>query len=324
MPPAVAVQAVRPPIRRRLRGLVGVAVALSILVLYPAVFSNALTLGVTIVLFAAMATAWDVLGGWTGQLSLGHAVFVGIGAYTMGLLVLRAGVAPWWGALVGIGISMVVAGTWGWITLRLRGPYFVLASIAVAELIRIVVNNWARLTGGSEGLSLTALPRVFGLDLFSRQVEFYLALLLLGLALILAWWLTGSRFGYHLQAIREDEDAAMALGINPPRDNVAAFLLSAALTSLGGSLYGIFLGFFDPRSMFGLDLSVQLALMAYIGGAGTLFGPLVGAGLLVGGSEMLRIYFPGKSLFVYGVVIIVVVLYAPEGIGTIARRLRRG
>src|SRR5438876_1108057 len=206
---------------------------------------------------------------------------------------------------------------------RLRGPYFALASIAVAEMTRIVANNWASLTGGAEGVSLPSLPRFLGLDLFSRRVEFYIALVLLGLAVVAASWLQRSRFGYHLQAIREDEDAAMAVGINPTRDKVLAFLASAALTSLGGSLYGIFLGFFEPRGMFSLDLSVQLALMAYIGGVGTLFGPLVGAGLLVGGSEVLRIYFPGKSLFVYGLLIILVVLFAPDGLGTVVRRVRR-
>ena len=300
-----------------------VLVVLAVLAFYPVVFRNFLTLGVTIVLFAGMATAWDVLGGWTGQLSLGHAVFVGIGAYTMALLVLRAGVAPWWGAMAGVGASVVVAAMWGGVTFRLRGPYFALASIAVAEMTRIVANNWAALTGGAEGVSLPSLPRFLGLDLFSRRVEFYIALVLLGLAVVAASWLQRSRFGYHLQAIREDEDAAMAVGINPTRDKVLAFLASAALTSLGGSLYGIFLGFFEPRGMFSLDLSVQLALMAYIGGVGTLFGPLVGAGLLVGGSEVLRIYFPGKSLFVYGLLIILVVLFAPDGLGTVVRRVRR-
>jgi branched-chain amino acid transport system permease protein len=297
---------------------------LTLLAAYPITFPSFMTLGVTIVLFAAMATAWDVLGGWTGQLSLGHAVFVGIGAYSMGLLVLRANFAPWWGALVGAGASVAVAAMWGGVTFRLRGPYFALASIAIAEVIRIVANNWAWLTGGAEGLSLPSLPLFLGLDLFSRPVEFYLALALLGLTLLVAWRLQWTRFGYYLQAIRENEDAAMALGINPTRYKVRAFLVSALLTSLAGSLYGLILGFFEPRGMFSLDLSVQLALMAYIGGAGTLFGPLVGAGLLVGGSEILRIYFPGKSLFVYGVLIILVVLFAPGGLGTIRQRWHRG
>src|SRR2546428_7819702 len=163
-----------------------------------------------------MATAWDVLGGWTGQLSLGHAVFVGIGAYTMALLVLRAGVAPWWGAMAGVGASVVVAAMWGAVTFRLRGPYFALASIAVAEMTRIVANNWASLTGGAEGVSLPSLPRFLGLDLFSRRVEFYIALVLLGLAVVAASWLQRSRFGYHLQAIREDEDAAWRWESIPP------------------------------------------------------------------------------------------------------------
>jgi len=322
-PPSGPHPATRPRIGAGTSSLTGALVLLALLAFYPAAFPSFMTLGVTIVLFAAMATAWDVLGGWTGQLSLGHAVFVGIGAYAMALLVLRNGAAPWWGAMVGVGASVAVAAMWGGVTFRLRGPYFALASIAVAEMTRIVANNWARLTGGAEGISLPGLPRFLGLDLFSRQVEFYMALVLLSLALVVAWWLQRSRFGYHLQAIREDEDAAMALGINPTRDKVWAFLASAALTSLGGSLYGIFLGFFEPRGMFSLDLSVQLALMAYIGGAGTLFGPLIGAGLLVGGSEVLRIYFPGKSLFVYGVLIILVVLFAPDGLSTAVRRARR-
>src|SRR2546427_2034662 len=322
-PPAGSHPATRPRIGAGTSSLTGTLVLLALLAFYPAAFPSFMTLGVTIVLFAAMATAWDVLGGWTGQLSLGHAVFVGIGAYAMALLVLRAGVVPWWGAVVGVGASVAVAAIWGGVTFRLRGPYFALASIAVAEMTRIDANNWARLTIGAEGISLPDLPRFLGLDLFSRRVEFYLALILLRPALVVAWWLQRSRFGYHLHAIREGEDAAIALGINPTRDKVWAFLASAALTSLGGSLYGIFLGFFEPRGMFSLDLSVQLALMAYIGGAGTLFGPLIGAGLLVGGSEVLRIYFPGKSLFVYGVLIILVVLFAPDGLSTAVRRARR-
>src|SRR5438445_1374215 len=141
-----------------------------------------MTLGVTIVLFAAMATAWDVLGGWTGQLSLGHAVFVGIGAYAMALLVLRNGAAPWWGAMVGVGASVAVAAMWGGVTFRLRGPYFALASIAVAEMTRIVANNWARLTGGAEGISLPDLPRFLDLDLFNRRGEVYIALVVICLA----------------------------------------------------------------------------------------------------------------------------------------------
>ena len=318
------VRPARRPLDAHTAGLVMVLTALGALVLYPLVLPNVLSLGITIVLFAAMATGWDILGGWTGQLSLGHAAFVGIGAYTMALLFLRFGLAPWWGALLGVVASLIVAGIWGWTTFRLRGPYFALASIAVAELIRMVANNSARVTGGAEGLSLSTLPRLAGLDLFSRTVEFYLALALLGLALLIAWWLSGSRLGYHLQAIREDPDAATALGVNITRAKLTAFLLSAALTSLGGSLYGIFLGFFEPRGMFSLDLSVQLVLMAYIGGAGTVTGPLLGAALLVGGSEALRVHFPGKSLFVYGVLIILVVLFAPNGLSTVGRRWRRG
>src|SRR2546428_3154450 len=233
-PPSGSQSATRPRIGAGTSSLTGALVLLALLAFYPAVLPSFMTLGVTIVLFAAMATAWDVLGGWTGQLSLGHAVFVGIGAYAMALLVLRHGVAPWWGAMVGVGVSVAVAAMWGGVTFRLRGPYFALASIAVAEMTRIVANNWARLTGGAEGISLPGLPRFLRLDLFSRRVEFYMALILLGLALVVAWWLQRSRFCYPLQAIREDEDAAMAPGINPTPDKMWAFLSNAGPTSLGG------------------------------------------------------------------------------------------
>src|SRR3989441_6273040 len=179
-PPSGSQSATRPRIGAGTSSLTGALVLLALLAFYPAAFPSFITLGVTIVLFAGMATAWDVLGGWTGQLSLGHAVFVGIGAYTMALLVLRAGVAPWWGAMAGVGASVVVAAMWGAVTFRLRGPYFALASIAVAEMTRIVANNWASLTGGAEGVSLPSLPRFLGLDLFNRRVGVCIALVLLG------------------------------------------------------------------------------------------------------------------------------------------------
>lgn len=298
----------------RIRTLVTIGAVIAVLAFYPIVFRTKLNLGVAMVLFAALATAWDVLGGWGGQLSLGHAALMGIGGYTMALLALRLGLAPWWGVIAGMALAAVAAAGWGWLTFRLRGPYFVLSTIAVAEILRMVAINWRSFTGGAEGLFIKSLPAPFGLDLFNRTVEFYLALGWLAVALLAAWWLSWSRFGYYLQAIREDQDSALAIGVNPTRYKIYAFMLSAALTAAGGALYAVYMSFFEPHIVFDIGVSIELALMAYIGGAGTVFGPTIGAVVLMGAGDVFRNYFQQANLLIYGVLIILIVRFAPEGI----------
>lgn len=310
------------------RTLRNIAIVLALLALYPLVFRTKLNLGVAIVVFAATATAWDVLGGWAGQLSLGHAALMGVGGYTMALLSLRAGLAPWWGLILGMALSAVVAAGWGWMVFRLRGPYFALSTIAVAEILRLVAINWTSFTGGAEGLFIKQLPQPFGLDLFNRTVEFYMGLGWLAVALLVAWWLSWSKFGYYLQAIREDQDSAMAMGINPTRYKILAFMVSAALTAAGGALFALYVSFFEPHIIFDIGMSVELALMAYIGGAGTIFGPAIGAVVLLGAGDVFRNYFQQANLLIYGVLIILIVRFAPEGIvggwQFLARRWPRG
>lgn len=300
------------------RRLVVTLAVVALLALYPRMFPGALNVGVTLVLFAALATAWDVLGGWAGQLSLGHAALVGLGAYTFGLLTQSAGLQSDGELLLAfaavVALAVVATGVWGWITFRLRGPYFALSTIAVAEILRLVAINARWLTGGAEGLFIFSLPRPLGLDLFDRTVEFYLGLALLAVALLVAWWLSWSRFGYYLQAIREDEDSAMALGIHPLRYKLWAFGISGVLTAAGGALYGVFLSFFEPHGVFDIGLSVELALMSIIGGTGTVWGPLLGAGILTLSGEWLRALFREANLLVYGVLIVLVVRFAPHGV----------
>lgn len=301
-----------------------IGLVLLALALWPLLFGGAMNFGFSLVLFAALATAWDLVGGWAGQLSLGHAAFVGIGAYGSVLLWTRLGVAPWWGTLAAVAGGSLLAAAWGWVTFRLRGAYFSLSTIAVAEVLRIVANNWTGLTGGPEGVSLNELPSPLGLNLFSRTVQFYLALVLLGAALVASWRLSASRFGAWLEAIREDEESAMALGVNPARMKIAAFALSAALTVAGGALYAIHLSFFEPQGVFDLHLSVQLVLMSIVGGMGTLLGPALGALVLLAFQEGFRSSFQQASLFIYGVVIVLVVRFAPDGLwGRLAIALRR-
>jgi branched-chain amino acid transport system permease protein len=283
------------------------------LALYPFVFGRYMNLGISILLFAGFALAWDILGGWTGQNSLGNAAFVGIGAYSIAILAL-IGVAPWWGLLVGIALSALVAWGWGAMTFRLRGSYFTLSTIAVAEILRLVALNEDWLTHGSEGINLPRLPTLFGLDLFERRIEFYLVLLYVAGLLLFGLWLRRSKLGYYFRAVREDEDGAMALGINPTRAKIVAFILVGAFTSIGGGLWIIYLGRIDPDTAMIVAVSIQIALLAIIGGRGTVYGPLVGAFLIGVPSEVFRSQLREANLLVYGILIVIVIVYLPKGV----------
>jgi len=310
-------------VQRRGRAALGIFLAVAVLALYPFVLPRALNFGVSLVLFAALATAWDLIGGWAGQLSLGHAAFLGLGAYTFTLLQ-RAQVPMGLALLAAVAACVLLAAVWGFITFRLRGAYFALASIAVAEVLRIVSNNWSSLTGGPEGVALQDLLPVLGLDLYDRRVEFYFGLALLLVALLAALYVAGSRAGFYLEAIREDQDSAMALGVNPLRVKLVAFCASAALTGVGGCLYAVYLSFFEPAGMYSLDLSIQLVLMSIVGGMGTIAGPALGALVLLAFQEGFRNLLQQRSLFVYGIVIVLVVRYAPDGLsGRVLRLYRR-
>lgn len=305
-------------------GLGGIAAVLVAAAAYPFLLPNALNFGFSLVLFAALATSWDLIGGWAGQLSLGHAAFIGLGAYVSTLLWTKASV----GMAVGLPLAMVagvlLASIWGFITFRLRGAYFSLASIAVAEVLRILANNWSSLTGGPEGVNFNDLPPVLGLDLFDRRVEYYAAWVLLAIALLVAFRIGRSRTGFWLEAVREDQDSSMALGVNPLRMKLLAFALSAALSTAGGCLYALYLSFFEPHGVFSLDLSVQLVLMAIVGGMGTVLGPSLGALVLLAFQEVFRNVFQQRSLLIYGILIVVIVRFAPDGLlGRLQRLYRR-
>lgn len=291
---------------------------------YPHLFPNALTIAISVLLFAGWATSWDILGGWAGQLSLGHAGFVGLGAYFVAIGQSDYGLAPWWGMMLAMLAAAALAFAWGRITFGLRGPYFTLSTIAVAEILRMIAINEGWLTGGATGVFIATLPEPFGIDLFSRVVHFHMALAFSVLAVAIVIIISQSRFGYQLRAVREDESSAMAAGVNPVVVKLKAFMLSAALVALGGGIYGIFLSFLEPHILFYLFLSIQIALTAIIGGRGTIWGPSIGALLLIGSGEIFRAAFAQANLLIYGLLILVVILFLPRGIfGEIQRRAVR-
>jgi branched-chain amino acid transport system permease protein len=301
--------------------LLGLGALLAVGIVYPLIFPNALTIAISVLLFAGWATSWDLLGGWNGQVSLGHASFVGLGAYFVAAGQSQFGLAPWWTMILAAGFAAVLGYFWGRLTFSLRGPYFSLSTIAVAEILRLVAINEEWLTGGATGVFIATLPEPFGIDLFSRTAQFYIALAFAAGVIATVIVISRARFGYQLRAVREDEDSAMAAGIDPTATKLKAFMLSAALTSIGGGIYGIVLAFIEPHVIFALLLSVQIALTAIIGGRGTIWGPAVGALGLIGAGEIFRTTFAEANMLIYGILILVVVLFVPRGIvGELARR----
>jgi branched-chain amino acid transport system permease protein len=317
----------------------------------------ALHLMVLFFLSVIMGSAWNIIGGYGGQYSVGHAAYFGIGAYTVLVLLQFRHVAPWWGLVPAVALAVVVALVVGSITFRLRGPYFVLASIAVAEIIRLAALNWTDLTNGAEGILVSDIPPlvVGGVVVtnFVSKLPYYYAGLGLALAAVLVTlWVERSKLGYYLQAIREDQDAANSLGIPLTRYQIVALAVSALFTACAGALYALYVGFIDPASGIGLDISVQIVLTAIIGGIGTVLGPVVGAGVLVALSESLRsnlvtdLLVKGglvsensktglflrenlahAHMLIYGLLVALVILFMPDGVvgalRAVARRYRR-
>jgi len=309
------------------------AIALAVVFLaYPVVFSNAfyLDIGVALLLAAISASAWNIVGGYAGQVSVGHVVFLGCGAYAAMGAYTHFALSPLVGIPAGIVLAVGIAAIIGVPTLRLSGHYFSMATIAVAETARLIVTNTTWL-GAAVGLSGPTVPRnVFDLSFISALPYYYLFLAVLALTLLITWWMTTSRMGFYLRAIRDSERAARSLGAPASRTKLYAFMLSAGLTSVAGALYAMMFGFVDPDSGFGILISVKMLIMAALGGAGLLFGPLVGAAILVPLEEISNSLLGGKgaglTFVVYGAIILLIARFQPGGILTLIKRLweRRG
>ena len=275
-------------------------------------------LAVQVCVFGALATAWNMVGGYAGQLSLGHAVFYAIGSYTATMLVIHFGMSPWLGMFGGAAIATIAALVIAYPTLRLRGPFFALATIAFLEVCRLLVVHFDSFSGGSAGLNV---PLNIGFQwMIFREKWAYLLIAFgfLAVTLWVSWLIRYSRFGFYLIAVREREDAARAVGINAVRVKIAAAVISAAMTSMLGSFHAMYLTFIEPSAAFSLELSIQIAMFALIGGLGTVAGPLLGTLLVLPAAELSRGWLSalgsGTHGFVYGVVLVIVVLFFPRGL----------
>ena len=301
---------------RRWALIVPAVVGALMLVAFPLVVDDSFWQNLLILVFlnVLLGGAWNLLGGYTGQISFGHAAFFGIGAYTSTILLLRYHVSPWIGMWLGGVLAAVLASALGWLTFRLRGPYFALATLAVAEVLRVIVFNWDKLTGGGDGLNILGwLP--------GRTTSYYAALALAtgGTAVI---FLVVRKLGILLESIREDHDAAEALGVPALRLKLFALIVSAFLVALGGSFFASYSLYINPELVFETTISIQMIFVCVVGGIGTLWGPVLGAIVLVPLSEYFRGFSPVANVLIYGVFIVGIMLFMPEGLLSGLRRWR--
>lgn len=320
------------------------AVVSAALIIFPMLCSNLYVLGLafSVLMGIATASAWNIVGGYAGQYSFGHAAYFGSGAYTTLVLVTKFDVNPVFGVIAGVAVALILAGLTGTIVFRLRGHYFGLASIAVAEIFRLCVLNVPSVTNGTEGVN--AAEELARYELFSAGFEskiffYYLALALVVAVISATYYIQRSKLGFGLQAIREDQDAACSLGINLLLYKNSALMISAAFTAVAGSIYALYIRYIDVASTLTLDMSIEMMLIAIIGGVGTVYGPAVGALVLLPLAEILRSNVLTQMLInggfvdengvvgvflknnlahahvlIYGIVTVIVIIGMPNGI----------
>jgi len=313
-----------------MKGLGAIAIVVAVLAAVPLVVhsNTALNFLVITLLTALAGQGWNILGGYGGQYSFGHAAFFGTGAYVTAILQVRYGVNAWPGFATGIAAGALVGAVIGALTFRagLRGSYFALVTLAFAEVLRIIASV-APITGAGVGTLIKLDLHASALQFESRAVFYWVILALLAVSLVIARVIENSRFGAWLIAVRENEDAARALGVDAFRVKLGAMTISAAITAAAGCFYAQYFLFIDSSIAFGTRMSIEALLTPIIGGAGTVFGPLVGA-LVVKALGEAATYVagdaPGLNLIVYGCVLVLVIAFAPRGlIGLVARARRR-
>lgn len=308
-------------LRRRRRELVIGAVLLAALAVLPLPIRDVYTqnLIILIVLYAGLAQAWNILGGYCGQISLGHAVYFGVGAYVSTLLYVRAGVPPTLGMFAAAAVAGTAALGVGWPVFRLSGHYYAIATVVVGEIGYLLFLNWD-FVGGATGVYVPFKGESWAaLQFRTSKLPFHYVMLgFLALSWITAWVLEGSRWGYAWRAVKDDVTAARSLAVRVFPSKMAAAAISGGLTGLAGAIYAQFVGYIDPDSVMSGGLSILIALPAVLGGVGTLWGPVLGAAVLIPLKELTSTYLgssgSGVDLMIYGALIVVVALARPQGL----------
>jgi len=326
-------------------GLVGLFGMLALLILLPFVFSGyIMTIAITVFYLAFIGQAWNLMLGFAGLLSLGHALFVGLGAYTAGYLFAKQGVPPAIGVFAGVLIAVAMGSAIGYLGFRfsISGVYFALLTIAFAEFTRIIIDH-VKILGGTEGLFLPVTQESRrGVDLINMrgapELYYFVILVLCFAALVLCRWLQSGRIGYYWRAIRDNPEAAAAVGVNLFRYRMFAVMISAGLSAVAGVFYAFFYNNLFPEQVFGIERSIEVTLAPIVGGVGTLFGPIFGAIILTPLGELLtslvewlqhndiidkRVKVDGVKLLFWSIAVASIVLLQPRGLWPFICRILR-
>jgi branched-chain amino acid transport system permease protein len=303
------------------RNAILVAIGIVILIALPmAVKSSfAIDIFIRILLFSFIGTAWNLMGGYAKQLSLGHAAYFGLGAYASTILQINYDVSPWIGMVAGGVVAALASLPIGWLCFRLRGPYFTIATIATAQALMLIFLKFRDFAWGAEGTTIPNLGTApLMMQFESKSSYYYVVLGLLLLSLLVTWLIERSWIGNYLVAIGEDEDAAEAIGVNAPKMKRDIYMISAFLTALAGTFYTQYIYFIDPATAFSFNISIEAALVSIVGGIGTLWGPLIGTVLLETTSTLLQSWLGstvgGIQLTVYSLILMAVILWRPTGL----------
>lgn len=298
--------------------VLGVVIAVMLVLPLVVKSSFAVDILIRVLLFSFIGSAWNLMGGYAKQLSLGHAAFFGLGAYTSTLLQIDFGISPWVGMVAGGFVAMLASLPIGWLCFRLRGPYFTIATIATAQVLMLIFLKFRDFAWGAEGTTIPNLGHAPLMMQFETKAPYYYIVLgLLTIALLITARIERSRIGYCI-AIGEDEDAAEAIGVDAPSVKRQIYMISAFLTALAGTFYTQYIYFIDPQTAFNFNISIEAALVSIVGGVGTLWGPIIGTVLLETTSALLQSWLGnsigGVQLTVYAVILMAVILWRPTGI----------
>jgi len=306
------------------------ALILVALVIYPWIFKRSFPVHLMIVIFiyAGVATGWNILGGYAGQVSLGHAVYFGLGAYASTVLSTKWGITPWLGMFVGGAIAVLISLLIGYPCFKLGGRYFSIATLVLGEVMATIFLNW-KWVGGAVGIFIPMVEESFlAMQFHSSKIPYYyIALVFMVVAVVINYLIDKSQFGYYLRAIKDDPVAAHSLGINLTKYKLMAMSVSAFLGAIGGTLYGNYVMYIDPTTVMYNTQSTLIMLFAAFGGMGSLFGPTLGTFVLYPMGELTRAYLGGGgravNLIIYGALVLVVALYQPGGLVAWLKRLTR-
>ena len=305
----------------RMRTLAVAGVLFAAIAALPSIITDVYTLNVLILLlmYAGVSQAWNILGGYCGQISLGHALYFGIGAYATSVMYVTYGITPWAGMALGAGLSAALALVLGFACFRLKGHYFSIATIVIAEAGLLLVHNWD-FVGAALGIQWPNGPRSWWTLQFGRDKApfVYLALALCAATWLATFLVENSRWAYWWRAVKDNSQAAESLGVEVFQSKMSAAAISALFTAIGGGFYAAFVAYIDPENVMAFRFSLLFALPAVLGGIGTLWGPLLGAALLIPITEVTRSYLGGSGsgadLILYGLIIIAISLFKPEGL----------